>query len=141
MLTVHDLISEGYLALLLADGKYDPQRAARSTFVYWVVRNHFVKLSQRWPIMADLSGHLIHDPVSMLENAQEFRSAVSLLSEEAKQVVRIILNSPKELMDLAKVGVPDRLQKAVVKMLRKKGWTKEVALARISEIKSIFQKL
>lgn len=141
MLPVQDLISEGYVALLLADGKYDPNRAARSTFVYWVVRNHFCQLTRRWPIMLDVPEHLSHDPLPALESAQELRSVIASLSDEAKQVIKIILDSPKELMEIAKGSIPERLQNAVVKMLRRRGQTKEHALIQIAEIKSVMQKL
>lgn len=139
MLPVQDLISEGYAALLLADGKYDPDRAARSTFVYWVVRNHFCQLAQRWPIMLDVPEHLAHDPLPALESAHEFRSAISLLSNEAKQVIKILLDSPKELMDIAKGSVPERLQNAVVKMLRRRGWGRDQVQSIMVEIKSVVQ--
>lgn len=139
MLPVEDLISEGYLALLLAEGKYNPDRAARSTFVYWVVRNHFCQLAQRWPIMLDVPEYLAHDPLPALENACEFRSAIAILSDEAKQMIKIILDSPKELMDIAKSSVSERLQNATMKILRRRGWARDHIELLMIEIKSAIQ--
>jgi DNA-directed RNA polymerase specialized sigma24 family protein len=144
-LSVQDLISEGYLALLLANNKYDPERGAKSTFVYHVVRNHFVGLRGCWPLMLEVPDAMVSvDPASMLEDAHRFRQAISSLSAEAKEVVKIICESPKEIMDIAKTGTPERLHNAVIKLLRRartNNWTREYIQSLIAEIKITIQKL
>lgn len=98
---VEDLISEAYATLLMVQCKYNPARSARSTFVYWVVRNRFCYLAKRWPILWELPQCLAtNDMVETLESACGFRHAIGGLSEEAKEVVQLILSSPKEICEL-----------------------------------------
>lgn len=125
MLDVEDLISEGYLALLGAQDKYDPNRASRSTFVYWVVRNHFWQLSRRWRWNEQLLESVSTDPRLILEEAHTFREQIGNLSAEAKDVVRLILNCPQELCEMARNGTPERLQKVLTKILITEGWVEE----------------
>ena len=133
-LDVEDLISEGYLALLKAERKYDPTRAARSTFVYWVVRNHFWHLTRRWPISQELPDQLSEDPRHALEESHTFREIIGALSKEGKDVIRLILFCPKELCEMARKGTPERMQKAASKLLLKQGWIEEQITSAFSEI-------
>lgn len=135
-LNVEDLINEGYSVLLKVQNKYDPSRASRSTFVYWVVRNHLWQLSRRWPINSELPEHLPDgDYLSTLEDGDVFRTKIHALSDEAKEVIRIILSCPQELCEMAKNGSPKRLQKMLGKILSKQGWAQEGIFRIMQEIR------
>lgn len=135
MLDAEDLINEGYLALLKVQDKYDPSRASRSTFVYWVVRNRFWYLAKRWPMGQELSEErLSENPSSLLESSHVFREVIHSLSDEAKDVVKLVLRCPQEICEMAKNGTSQCLQRAVTKILLKQGWIEERIVRAISEI-------
>lgn len=141
MLDVEDLIHEGYLALLAVQEKYDPNRASRSTFVYWVVRNRFWQLAKRWPMGQELSESLCYDPSLLLENSHTFRETIHALSTEAKDVVKLILQCPREICEMAKNGTPEQMRKALLKILSKGRWGVELkTLEAVKEISDALNK-
>lgn len=136
MLGVEDLINEGYLALLGAQEKYDPCRASRSTFVYWVVRNHYCQLAKRWPVNRELSiSDLIDNSQQIrLEEGSVFREIIQTLSTEAKDMIKLILQCPQEICELSKNRTPQCMQKVLTKILVQQGWIRERIVVVMQEI-------
>lgn len=73
------------------------------------------------------------------ERRHEFRTQLESLSQEAQEMISLILNSPYELFEGAKSLSPKYLRGQVIKMMRDRKWKWNVIYSSIKEIKNAIQ--
>ena len=155
-----DLYSEAQVALLEAAPMHDPSRGAWSTFAHRAISNQLCDVVKKWrrghginpkdrnldwsewtslgrfqrPSKAPLSEcpHLEPYPYRLAE----LKSSLSILSAEAKDVLRIIAQAPGELLALGQRETPTRLRQGLKRKLREQGWTEKQIWGAFKEIKA-----
>lgn len=158
-----DLYSEAQVALLEAAPKYDPTRASWSTFAHRAISNRLCDAVRKWrtgsgcvpkgynvllkPIEVELDDkdgfdieHNVHwterpHPEPYPYHIVELKSSLSILSAEAKDVLRIVLQAPGELMAMGQRETPTRLRQGLKRSLRDRGWTEKQIRKAFEEIK------
>ena len=154
-----DLYSEAQVALLEAAPTYDPLRGAWSTFAYRAISNRLCDTVRKWRTgrgIAPKGENLDWNEWSCLGRFQrsgkkplsecphlepypyrlaELKSSLSILSAEAKDVLRIVAQAPGELMAMGKRETPTRLRQGLKRTLRDRGWTEKQIRSAFEEIK------
>lgn len=124
-----DLFSEGNLVFCSVAGNWDESRGKFTTFLQTCIVNHFKSLTsnnrERAILIEELpEGTDIRTP----EKSYELKSMIESMSEEAQEVVDIVINGPKELGQISNVQ----------SYLRECGWAWETIWGSVREIKAIF---
>ena len=154
-----DLYSEARVALLEAAPMHDPSRGAWSTFANRAISNRLCDAVRKWrtdsgcaPKEENLdwnewnclgrfqrSGKAPLSECPHLEpypyRLAELKSSLSVLSAEAKDVLRIVAQAPGELMAMGQRETPTRLRQGLKRTLRDRGWTEKRIRSTFEEIK------
>ena len=158
-----DLYSEAQVALLEAVPKYDPERSAWSTFAYRAISNRLCDAVRKWrtdrgwtpkdwnleqdPLVAgqisrDLMESRRENPLMERPHLEpqsyrlaELKSSLSILSAEAKDVLRIVAQAPGELLAMGQRETPTRLRQGLKRTLRERGWPEDRIRKAFEEIK------
>jgi DNA-directed RNA polymerase specialized sigma subunit len=142
-----DLLSVAHEIFVDARTKYQPNRGAKfSSYLYMRLNSRFnqlrIKQEKRWrkvKVMPDQFIEMYCSTKYQPERQMSFKQMLTSLSAEAMQVVNIVLNTPAELIELAR-GVASRkdichVNKTLLsKYLQGKGW-------KVSAIDKVFAEI
>jgi len=118
-----DLVFEGNFAIVKAAYKWNPEKnMAISTWVYKVLYG-WMKNVAIHPRQFDTFATDHTDPVFETEARTDFSGFISELREDAKLLVRAVIEAPGELGDLLRPRAPVASQKALRKYMTKQGWS------------------
>lgn len=82
---------------------------------------------------------LLIDEKQDIERRLDFKIQLENVSQEAKEMISMILNSPYELFESTKSLSPKYLRGEVIRMLRRRKWKWETIHQSIKEIKNVLQ--
>lgn len=97
-----DLVSECYLHWYKVRKKYNPKKGKFSTYIYTALRNHLItytkeKLEERNLYSEDvIDVELFNDKVPDTESRLMFLDGIKQLSQDAKDVCKIIIDNPEK---------------------------------------------
>jgi len=142
-----DLLSVAHEIFVDARTKYQPNRGAKfSSYLYMRLNSRFNQLrskrERRWKkvkVMPDQFIEMYCSTKYQPERQMAFGQMIASLSAEAMQVVNIVLNTPTELIELAR-GVANKkdichINKTLLnKYLRGRGW-------KVSAIDRVFAEI
>ncbi len=121
---IQDLIAAGNLAFAIAIKKYNPNKGAFSTLLWYKLNNHIGDYA-KWqgarrsagksPINAKIYAEYCTVNTPTPENSFRFKTLIESLSEEAKEIIKIIFNCPDELLDLVKKKEKVKITKKAIK--------------------------
>ncbi|NCC56375.1 MAG: sigma-70 family RNA polymerase sigma factor [Synergistales bacterium] len=139
---VEELISEGCLAFVKDLEKYDPEKAALSTYTHWVVtshlKNYLRKCSQnRATAYDDEIMELIPfegtNAEQYLENEDTLADILRALSPKGFEVVDMVLSNPEDFLGITSRGARGKIQGK----LRAMGWKWNDIWDSIREVKQV----
>lgn len=116
---VEDLKSEANIAFLEACKTHDAEKAKLSTWIWKYVTTHLnAYIKSKGGVFCSLDEN-IPDPRNLAEEREDFSNIVSSMSEEAQQVVQIVLDAPGEFFELS-----SRFARGILfRKLRRMGWS------------------
>jgi len=146
-----ELRSEGYLILCSVKKRYNPQKARLCTYLYVCLNSGLTRFTSEWrrQLPADYVG------LSGIENSlmysceqvpvdwvEQFWEAIRELSEEAEQVVVLVIDGPEELYEYIRDHSPKKVRGKLVKYLREEcRWTWAQIWMVFREIKEFVRSL
>lgn len=145
-LSFEEALSEcHWLFVRACNGQYDPSRGAKlSTFLTMKIHFHFKTLNhkqrtqtQRFPLIEideDLAGAAPARHSPCLE-------ATDGLSEEAQEIIRLLLETPAELVDVWEPSTPRKLLRRVKAHLCRRGRSQEQLEQAQKEIETTFRSI
>lgn len=142
-LDVEELISEGCLYFLKDLDKYDPEKAALSTYTHWTVtnglKNYLRKCAQKKERPCDdevmeLVPFEGTDAETLLENEDTLADMLRALSPKALEVVNLVLSSPEEFFGMT----AKKARGYITQKLREElGWKWADIWGSIKEVKMV----
>ena len=154
-----DLYSEAQVALLEAAPAHDLSRGAWSTFAHRAISNRLCDAVRKWRTGRGIAPkgenmdwnewaglgrfqRVTKVPFSECSHLEpqsyrlaELKSSLSILSAEAKDVLRIVAQAPGELLAMGQRETPTRLRQGLKRTLRDRGWTEKQIRSAFEEIK------
>lgn len=139
---VEELISEGCLSFVKDLEKYDPEKAALSTYCHWVVtcglKNYLRKCrqSKEYAVddeMMELVPFEGASAIDYLESEDSLADILRSLSPTALEVVEMILSAPEEFAGISSRGARGLVQTK----LREAGWKWKDIWDSIREVKMV----
>ena len=142
-LSIDDLLSEAYLIFSEAINSFDPFKAQFSTYFYWRLKKglkSYIK-TQQFDHSELFENDYIHEVTP--EHNATFNNLLDNISSEAKEVVKLCLDMPRELIWFGKKNCWDGKRYAVSKntvyqYLRDKYWRHAKIERAFAEIANIF---
>lgn len=140
---VEELISEGCLYFLKDFDKYDPEKAALSTYTHWVVtnglKNYLRKCAQNKATAYDdeimeLIPFEGTNAETLLENEDTLADILRALSPKALEVVSIVLGNPDEFFGMTAKKARGLIQR---KLREDMGWKWADIWDSIREVKMV----
>ena len=111
-----DLMSEAKIVFFRARKTYDPSQGAKfSTYLYTLTRNHLINLCRREQRRPTVS--LDERFTASVVDQQSIWDGVS---DDAHVIIDLVLEAPKELIELL---TPMKGRAAVVRYLKQLGWS------------------
>jgi len=135
-----ELISEGDVVFMDAVATWDASAAMLSTWLHRKLNQRFFNLTKKEAIFTKCdceqidfveSHHKEFDPVC----TTRFNDMLGKLSKEAKEVAKIILDGPSEVLDIIGTEPPKILRGILSKHLQKQGWSYAKVLSAFKEIR------
>lgn len=128
LVDLDELMGRGHVAFVFALRTWDPAIAEFSTHLWWQIQaamkdvqglRNFIESTVPW---SDALDEVIGDPQATCPyEFTRFRAGLSSLSQEALEVVWIVLNAPEEFTDWAKSAIrPHR--RNLRRCLQRLGW-------------------
>lgn len=152
---IENMMEVGMEAFVIATRKYDPaQGAAFSTFLRRVLKNSMVdeyRRTKRHHESQHLSFEKLTDdvsdgisyasdylPIDVTKDPAkivEFIDEMNHLGEESREIIKIILSSPSDILDISKSLAPKYLRASLKIILRNKGFKWASIKIGVQEIK------
>jgi RNA polymerase sigma factor (sigma-70 family) len=137
-----DLKSEGTIAMLRAIKKFNPNHGCElSTLIHTTCRNAMVQYlkdqGKKFPDMNEEVDVADHRPNG--HQRYEFLESLSSLGTEAKQVLRIIFESPKEMTNITAGNSAGNIRKTIERTMRDMGFKGRGIEQAFNQIRSTFQ--
>lgn len=117
------------------EDKYDSTKGAESTFFYQSIYWHLQTVLQNYkkaPINFSRLGWELHKKKVKKENFLE--NLTKELSDEAYQVLSLIINAPKEVLDLTRVGTKTARKRTIQELKMSLSWTQSKIEKNLMEI-------
>ena len=132
----NEALSEAYIAYRKALDSYDPESGTKfSTWVYTKVRYHFMELSRTDQRRNERCALLTDDAEMEIEDRTYDQFHFPDLSDEAKFVIKLVIDSPKELYQrILKDPRPSQYKRHIKQYLLQHQWLR-------SEIDSVFAEI
>jgi len=140
-----ELVSQGHLAFAKATETWNPAKGKFSTHLTWQCRDYMGRVQGCRNYSEEVSldepeALQVPDPAVGPYEETKFRSGVAALSQEALEVVRLVLNIPWELVDWTIRWV--RPSKGSIRQyLRSVGWSHGKIDRAFNEIKAMLAEL
>lgn len=136
-----DLMSEANEAFVFASRKFEKSRETNfSTFLYTHVKyeliNAVIKNHKKWSERTEaenvnLAGNVSYSPETRICFLNHLRS----LSNEAQEVLKIVLSSPSDFLKEAGSLAPKKIRGVIYKKLLKRNWPQRKIWKTFKEIK------
>jgi len=139
-----ELLSEANLGFLRAVETYDLTKAGFPTHLYITVNGRLSHFVCKKKVVEDELDEWLPGKGDNPEQALVFKELVHNLSTEAREVVEVVLNTPREMIELVRDMTSGRQGKMhlyrsnVTKFYRKRGWSYNKINAAYQEIKNTF---
>lgn len=134
---VDDLFSEANLAFLHAFRTWDPKKGELGTRIWVMVTNrlksYLRKQSSKVLPVIDMDDLVFEDPRHEVEAKESFDEILSSLSEEARDLVQIVLYSPGDFMRESARAT----RGALTRFLRQNDWPVEKIARCYREVKGV----
>jgi hypothetical protein len=132
--SVDDLLADANLLFVQAYDRFDRNRGASfSTWVRGFVWRGLTELVRRRVNKNRLAKKIVHREV-YIHHEFDFVDLLDSLSDDAKHVIKLVVQTPKELMEIMSQGQPAR--KCLVSYLKEVGWNQSRISETFSEIGS-----
>jgi hypothetical protein len=133
-----ELYAEAALSFLSAQGRYDPERSALTTFAYVAISNHLKGFRpSRWVSLEPEEMEQLPDTHVQIGQRAEFLSALADLSKEAQHVCLLALSIPSEVWEL--VPKSSQAQGLLITLLREQGWRHRKIKKSFGEIRTVLK--
>jgi len=148
-----EMESVGRMAFLKARDTFDPTKAKFSTHLYTVVSramidyyrsqkrhqglsfDYILEKSEEVPYYSNMLPMDTRSP----DREIEFRSDMGSMSETARDIIKIIFESPQDLIEASKSMAPKYLRGALTRILRSRGFKWNEIERGIKEIKQTLE--
>ena len=135
-----ELIGCGNLKFMDCQNNYDPMLASFSTYLTIQIKGMFLEMARKrsnYPYFVP-EVEIVNEPIA--EETLFFKEIISELSDDAKEVISIVFNTPLELVAMVlDLDQPRGLNKSQIsKFLRKQGWPFCKIEQTFKEISAIF---
>lgn len=118
-----ELISIGNLEFVLCLESYDPQKAKFSTYLTWKLKGRFLEEGRKHRSRKQF---VDYEPTAsgLQEEILFFKDILRELSSDAREVVKIVFNTPVELIDMLPKKQPRGINKhQLQRHLHRQGWS------------------
>ncbi len=135
---VDDLIAQGNLIFCEAIKTYDPERSKFSTWLWKRLDRELYKyvLSIKKHNKFNINKDPVEIPCFNFDSYIKYVGIKNDLTDEAHQVLSIIINSPHEIFEAIDLTRPKKARGAIVKYLRNnEGWSWPVIWKTMNELK------
>jgi RNA polymerase sigma factor (sigma-70 family) len=139
-----ELVSEGNMAFMVAQQKFDPGRGIKfSTYLYRVVENAMCDYVNGMKGPPDELTEFEPDRKASPERYAILKSWIASLSNDSQFILRTVWETPTEIVQWAQEELynPQNNIKYISRYLRAKGWKWETIWASIREIREAVKKL
>ena len=119
-----ELISIGNLEFVLCLETHNPEKAKFSTYLTWKIKGRFLEERRKYNCR---NNPMVRDHELSIKGLQEeslfFNDILKELSSDAKEIVKIVFNTPTELIEMLPTKQPRGVNKhQIQKHLRRNGW-------------------
>jgi len=120
-----ELLSAGNEKFVTCQKTYDSNKAKFSTYLTWELRGLFREMQRKQNYQQSNIKHEVElSSKPMQEELVFFKSILKELSSDAKEVVKIVFNTPTEMLKMMPAKQPRGINKhQIQKHLKRKGWT------------------
>ena len=136
-LDVDDLFSEANVGFLKAFRTYDPAKGELGLRIWVMVNNHlssYLRAQRSKPLpVYEFLEESIEDPRKDIEAQEDFAEMMSLVSQETRNLIQVIMSSPEEFIQCSARATRGSL----TRFLRKSGWSVEKIARCYREVKSV----
>ena len=152
-----DMMGVGMEAFMKALNAHDPNKGKFSTILYRIASNsmvdeyrkgkkHRYHMSYEGMVEdSDTNSYVANilpaDYSSNPERNAELADSLGQLGDEAKQILRVIFDSPNEVFEMSKSLAPKYLRGALTRLLRKKNFKWESIYTGVAEIRQVVSEL
>lgn len=131
-LDIEDLKSEANIAFITACNTHNPEKAKLSTWIWKNVQYHLNAYIKKYIVEFEPLYDEIPDTDNRIEARENFNACIENMSQEAQQIVRIVLDSPGEFFELS-----SRYARGILfRKLREMGWSWSSIWDSFREIKT-----
>ncbi len=121
---INELIAEGNLAFAVAIDEYDPDKGAFSTLL-WLKMEDRIGNFAKWqgarrsvgygPLNSEIYTEYYVTHTATPDMVFRFKALIESLSDEAKEVIKTILNCPDELLGMARRKKTVKITKKIIR--------------------------
>ena len=133
---IDELVSAGNEEFINCQKTFDPSKACFNTYLNWKLKGLFISMPKKrgnFSIIDNISKSIKHDKIC------SFANLIIELPNDAKEVIKIVFETPAELMDMLPKKQPRGINKTLlIKYLRKHNWTFPKIWKAFDDIKSIW---
>lgn len=133
---VEEFEAEGNLIFCEASIQWNPERSKFSTYLFHSLKALHNIAQVGCPVDPEFEQESFAcGPPETIE----FKNLLESLSDEAKEVASVLLNSPLEIMRLAEVPSPKKIRGALRDHLRNLGWQWKTIRSAFTEIERVLE--
>jgi hypothetical protein len=131
-----ELRAQADLLFMRAVRTWDPAKSGFLTYMSTVLRNGLIKYLMKNPACVDASEYpTLVSPTPSPFQVAAFHDLFRSLSGEAKDVARIILDTPSELVEVLARVPPRKARSEIRRYLLASGWEQDAVRGAFSELK------